>query len=96
MISQPEGTRHDRTGEVFLTNSQVRHVVMLTVAGAWLVYVLVGILRNQLPEVWSWGIPSGVYVALYQPWSRVQNPGGTDGPTLGGPGAPRLGDKDES
>jgi hypothetical protein len=58
-----------------VTNAQVKHIIMLIVAGAWLIYVLVGIWRNQLPETWTWGIPSGCYVALYQPWVGRQNAG---------------------
>lgn len=71
-----------------MTNTQVKHVIMLTVAGAWLVYVLVGIWRNQLPETWTWGIPSGCYVALYQPWVGRQNAGDNQG----SPGAGSSGD----
>lgn len=81
-----------------MTNAQVKHLVMLTVSFAWLAYVLTGLYRNQLPEVWTWGIPSGVYVALYQPWDKRQNAGGTNGTgQLGGPpGLPSRPDRDDS
>jgi hypothetical protein len=99
MIPAPEGVGFAQRGVVSMTNAQVKHAVMLTVAFAWLIYVLVGIFRNQLPEVWTWGIPSGVYVALYQPWDRRSGAGGVHGRGPYGkvlPGPPGDGDENPS
>jgi hypothetical protein len=46
-----------------------RVIVMIIVSLAWLAYVGSELARNRPPEIWTWGILTGVYAALYQPWA---------------------------
>lgn len=57
-------------------SANVKALVMLIVAAAWFAYVGSMIFRNMQPDQWTWGIPIGAYVALYQPWSGRQGLGG--------------------
>lgn len=72
-------------------DSRIRAIVMLIVSVAWLAYVGSELLRGHQPEVWTWGILTGVYAALYQPWAG-RNAGGARGGQNGlpGPGIPGL------
>ncbi len=49
-------------------SSRVKNAVMLGVLLIWMGYLAATVFRGGNPEAWTWGIPSGVYVALYQPW----------------------------
>lgn len=53
----------------------MKAIVMIIVAIAWLAYMGSELLRGRSPDVWSWGILTGVYAALYQPWTG-RRPGG--------------------
>lgn len=44
-------------------------IVMIIVSVAWLAYVGSELARDRAPEIWTWGILTGVYAALYQPWT---------------------------
>lgn len=65
--------------------SRIRAIVMLVVATAWAAYVGSELIRNRQPEVWTWGILTGVYAALYQPWAG-RGAGGKAGGQNGLPG----------
>lgn len=73
------------SGEVNVGSANVKALVMLVISVAWFVYVGSMIFRNMQPDQWTWGIPIGAYVALYQPWAGSrQNPGlGGRGPGNG-------------
>lgn len=72
-------------------DSRIRAIVMLIVSVAWLAYVGSELARGRQPEVWTWGILTGVYAALYQPWAGRTPGGRTDGQNgLPGAGIPRL------
>lgn len=73
-------------------------IVMIIVSVAWLAYVASELARNRPPEIWTWGILTGVYAALYQPWSgRGGSPGRQPGQNElpGPPAPPGLGRKTE-
>jgi len=76
-------------GEVHLDGSKfdAKAVVMIIVATAWLAYIGTELYRNRPPEIWTWGILTGVYAALYQPWSGRQG-GRTRQTDLPGPPKP--------
>lgn len=67
-----------------------RFVVMVIVSTAWLAYVSTELWRDRQPEVWTWGILTGVYAALYQPWAGRDGAAGRKGRhnELPGPPAP--------
>jgi hypothetical protein len=70
---------------------RVKAVVMITVAIAWLAYVVTELARDRTPDVWTWGILTGVYAALYQPWTGKRGGGGQNEPggLAGGSGPKR-------
>jgi hypothetical protein len=80
-------------------DSRIRAIVMLIVSVAWLAYVGSELLHGRQPEVWTWGILTGVYAALYQPWSgreaggRAGRQNGLPGPGLPGLPAPEAEDE---
>jgi hypothetical protein len=81
-------------------DSRIRAIVMLIVSVAWLAYVGSELVRGRQPEVWTWGILTGVYAALYQPWAG-RSPGGRSGgqnglPGAGLPGLPAAKPEDET
>lgn len=82
-------------------DSRIKAIVMLTVALAWLAYVVSELLRGNKPEVWTWGILTGVYAALYQPWTgrgaegRIGGQNGLPGPGIPGLPAPTPEAEDE-
>lgn len=74
---------------------------MLTVALAWLAYVGSEVfIQGRQPEVWTWGILTGVYAALYQPWAGRGTTGRAGGqndlPGGGLPGLPASKPEDET
>jgi hypothetical protein len=80
--------------------SRIKAVVMLIVSIAWLAYVGSELLHGRQPEVWTWGILTGVYAALYQPWTGRTPPSRTGGknglPGAGLPGLPAKEPEDET
>lgn len=84
-----------------MEGSRVKAIVMITVAIAWLAYVGTELARGRQPDVWTWGILTGVYAALYQPWSgrgtggRINGQNGLPGPGLPGLRAPAPEAEDE-
>lgn len=79
---------------------QIRSIVMLIVSLAWLAYVGSELARGRQPEVWTWGILTGVYAALYQPWAGRGSGGARGGqnglPGTGLPGLPATKPEDET
>lgn len=70
-----------------MEGSRVKAIVMITVAIAWLAYVGTELARGRQPDVWTWGILTGVYAALYQPWTgKGPGRGQNDQRGLPGPG----------
>jgi hypothetical protein len=71
-------------------------VVMIIVATAWLAYIGTELARNRPPEIWTWGILTGVYAALYQPWAGRNGAQGRQSgqnEVPGPPAPPGLGQK---
>ena len=66
-----------------------RFVVMTIVALAWLAYVGTELARDRPPEIWTWGILTGVYAALYQPWAGRGGAQGRQPGQNGLPGRPQ-------
>ena len=56
-------------------SANVKALVMMIIAVAWFGYVGSMIFRNMQPDQWTWGIPIGAYVGLYQPWAGRQTSG---------------------
>jgi hypothetical protein len=63
---------------------------MLIVSVAWLAYVGSELVRGRQPEVWTWGILTGVYAALYYPRPGGRTVSGRQSGQNGIPGVPGL------
>ena len=64
-----------------MSDAWVKAIVMVIVSVAWLAYVGSELARGRQPEIWTWGILTGVFAALYYPQGarklgRGQNDGG--------------------
>ena len=68
----------------------MKAIVMITVAIAWLAYMGTELARGNSPDVWTWGILTGVYAALYQPWPSRRGGGGQSELPGPRPGPKRL------